>query len=135
MVAKPSFVYVEDDPLSRQVMELLLARGLGYSNLIVFEDSRDFMARLEALPTQPDAIFLDIHVRPHDGFALLDMIRGCPDYARVVVVAVTASVMNEEVAMLKDAGFDGAIGKPIDQVFFPEFVRGVLHGENIWHVA
>jgi two-component system cell cycle response regulator DivK len=135
MSAPPVLLYVEDDPLSRQVMMMLVRRGLGYDTLTVFEDSQDFMARLQALPAKPDLIFLDIHMRPDDGFTLLQMIRRHPDYAATIVVAVTASVMNEEVVMLQNAGFDGAIGKPIDQFFFPEFVARVLRGEAIWHIA
>lgn len=130
-----SFLYVEDDPLSRQVMDMIVTRILRSAELTIFEDSHDFMARLQALPARPDLIFLDIHMRPNDGFVLLKMIRRHPDYAATVVVAVTASVMNEEMSMLETAGFSGAIGKPIDQVFFTEFVERVLHGEEVWYVS
>ncbi len=135
MTTQPVFLYVEDDPLSRQVMEMLVKHVLGYTTLNVFEDSYDFMARLQALPAKPDLIFLDIHMRPDDGFTLLQMIRHHPDYETTTVVAVTASVMNEEVVMLQEAGFDGAIGKPVDQFLFPEFVARVLRGEDIWYIA
>ena len=135
MNANPFFLYVEDDALSRQVMDMIVTRILRSAALTTFEDSRDFMARLRGLPTRPDLIFLDIHMRPDDGFTLLKMLRRHPDYVGTTVVAVTASVMNEEMAMLQDAGFNGAIGKPIDQVFFPEFVERVLHGEEIWHIS
>jgi CheY-like chemotaxis protein len=131
----PVFLYIEDDPLSRQVMDMIVKGILRSTALTIFEDSYDFMARLQALPAKPDLIFLDIHMRPNDGFALLKMIRRHPEYAATKVVAVTASVMNEEMAMLQDAGFDGAIGKPIDQFFFSEFVERVLHGEEIWYVS
>lgn len=135
MTADRVFLYVEDDPLSRQVMEMIVTRLVESAALVTFEDSRDFLARLQALPAMPDLILLDIHMRPDDGFALLALIHRQPDYAGIKVVAVTASVMNEEMAMLQDAGFDAAIGKPIDQFFFPEFVARVLDGEEIWHVS
>jgi CheY-like chemotaxis protein len=135
MTGNRLFLYVEDDPLSRQVMELIVRRLVASVELVMFEDGRDFVARLRALPARPDLILLDIHMRPDDGIAVLDMIRRLPDYAGVKVVAVTASVMNEEMAVLQDAGFDAAIGKPIDQFFFPEFVERVLNGEALWHVS
>ena len=128
------FVYVEDEPLSRQVMEMLLVRGLGYGNLTIFEDSEDFIARLDALPAIPDVIFLDIHVAPYNGFEMLDMLREHDDYRDAIVIALTASVMNEEVDMLQDAGFDGCIAKPIDQHEFPELVEMLLGGERVWNI-
>ncbi|MBI5929754.1 MAG: response regulator [Chloroflexi bacterium] len=133
MSSNPVLLYVEDDTLSREVMNMLVVRRLGF-DLTTFEDSQEFMTRLEALPTKPDMILLDIHMRPHNGFAVLDMLRNHPDYAKTKVIAVTASVMNEEMALLERSGFNGAIAKPIDQMFFSEFIDRSLQGEEIWHV-
>ena len=129
-----TFVYVEDEPMSRTVMEMLMVRGLGYKNLHIFEDSTDFIARMEALPAVPDLIFLDIHMRPHDGFEMLQMLRGHETFANVPVVALTASVMNEEVDMLKGAGFDSGIAKPIDQTTFSQTLDLILGGEEVWKI-
>ncbi|MBZ0315339.1 MAG: response regulator [Anaerolineae bacterium] len=134
MSKNPILVYVEDDPLSREVMKMLVVRRLGFS-LTVFEDSQDIIARLEALPAKPNMILLDIHMRPHNGFAVLEMLRAHPSYAAIKVIAVTASVMNEEMAMLESSGFNGAIAKPLDQTFFPEFLDRAMQGEEIWHVS
>jgi chemotaxis family two-component system sensor kinase Cph1 len=132
---EPIFLYVEDDPMSRQVMRLLLMRTLGYTQLTIFEDSTDFTARLEALPAKPNVIFLDIHMRPYDGFALLKMLREMPDYQNAKIVALTASVMNEEVEQLQQAGFDAGIAKPVSQKVFPELLNAILQGDHIWHVV
>jgi CheY-like chemotaxis protein len=134
MSDQPVLLYVEDDPLSRQVMQMLVKLGLGFEHLTMFEDSTNFLPRLEALSPQPTIIFLDIHMKPYDGFKVLEMIRSREAYDNVPVVAVTASVMNEEIDMLRDAGFNAGIAKPIDQIFFTEFIDGVLRGEAIWHV-
>jgi CheY-like chemotaxis protein len=132
---EPIILYVEDEPLSRQVMEMLLTRILGYKHIAIFEDSSDFLTRLRALVPQPNIILLDIHMRPDDGFAVLSMLRREEQYHDVKVVACTASVMNEEVATLQQANFDGCISKPIDADYFREFVSRVLEGEHVWHVA
>jgi CheY-like chemotaxis protein len=50
------------------------------------------------------------------------------------VVALTASVMNEEVERLKKAGFNGVLAKPIDQQAFPGVITRILNGEHIWNV-
>ena len=134
MLHNPSFLYVEDEALSRIVMEMLMVRGLGFKNLTIFEDSEQFMERVEALPQKPDVFFLDIHIKPHSGFEMLTMLRQHPDYWNARVIALTASVMNEEVQMLKEAGFDGAIAKPIDQLVFPDLLNQVLEGEEVWNI-
>jgi two-component system cell cycle response regulator DivK len=131
----PMFLYVEDEPFSRQVMEILLSRAMGYQKYCIFDNSEQFIERVKALPCKPDLIFLDIHMKPYNGFELLKMLRQHPDYEQTRVVALTASVMNEEVDMLKRAGFDGAIAKPIDQQSFPRIVERILTGEEVWNIV
>jgi CheY-like chemotaxis protein len=130
----PSILYFEDDALSREVMHACLTRGLGYQNVTIFEDSSDFDSKLEQLPSKPDVVFLDIHMEPIDGFAMLDLIRQDNVCQSTKVIALTASVMNEEVKMLKDAGFDGVIAKPLDYDIFPNILRRILDGEQVWHI-
>jgi CheY-like chemotaxis protein len=129
------FLYVEDDPLSRQVLRMIMGNGMGVTHLTVFEDSTDFMPRLRALADRPDVILLDVHVRPHNGFDMLHMLRSDPDYRDIKVVALTASVMNEEVEQLRACGFDGAIGKPLSVSTFPGLIERIVDGETVWHVG
>jgi CheY-like chemotaxis protein len=128
------FVYAEDDPKSREIMRVLLGRVLGFEHLHIYEDSANFIEKLEAMATPPDVVFLDIHMKPTDGFTLLEHLREHPKFQNTVVVALTASVMNEEVHRLKTSGFDGAIAKPIDQMIFPELLERIMDGEQIWHI-
>jgi CheY-like chemotaxis protein len=129
-----SVLYVEDDPQSREVMELLLRSELGLSNVTIFEDSTDFMARVERLRLKPDIILLDIHMHPYTGFQMLEMLREQGAWSSVPVIALTASVMNEEVQQLKMAGFNGVIAKPIDLDTFPEAMQRVLNGQQVWRI-
>lgn len=129
-----SYLYVEDDPLSREVLETLMTRVISVADLLIFEDSKEFVERLKALDSEPDFVLLDIHVEPHDGYELLSMIRQIPTLS-CKVIAVTASVMAEEVKRLKAAGFDGAIAKPLDMGTFPDLIRRLEAGESIWQVS
>jgi CheY-like chemotaxis protein len=129
------YLYVDDDPPSRRVVELILRRAMGVETLFLFDTSQDFMPRLLALPRHPDLILLDIHMRPQDGFALLGEIRRDPVHCLDRVVAVTASVMNEEISRLRTSGFDGVLGKPLTMSEFPSLIRRILDGETIWHVS
>ena len=130
----PVCLYVEDDPISREVMELLLIQVLGFSQVFMLNDSINFIQRVKALPMRPDIIFLDIHVRPYNGFDMLAMLRHEPDYAHIPTVALTASVMNEEVQKLRSAGFNGAIAKPLDQDTFLDTISRILNGEQVWRI-
>ncbi|MDZ4671962.1 MAG: response regulator [Phototrophicales bacterium] len=131
----PVILYVEDDTMSREVMNLLLTRRLKFEHVYIFEDSTDFAQNLTALPQKPDIIFLDIHMEPMDGFGMLEIIRAHPDYAKLPVIALTASVMNEEVTLLRTKGFDGALAKPVDQRNFPDILKRLLMGEQIWRIT
>jgi CheY-like chemotaxis protein len=127
------FLYVEDDALSREIMQMLM-ESLGHE-ITIFEDSTDFIARVEALSLKPHTIFLDIHMEPQNGFAMLEMLRAHPDYQNATVIAVTASVMNEEIARLRTSGFDGAIGKPLDFDQFPALLERLMSGDEVWYVS
>ncbi len=113
---------------------MLLSRVIGYDQVTVFPDSTNFMEKVEALPAKPDVIFLDIHVQPHSGFEMLEMLRSHEAYKDTSIVALTASVMNEEVEQLHTAGFDGGIAKPLDQSRFPDLLQRILQKEKIWHI-
>jgi two-component system, cell cycle response regulator DivK len=50
-------------------------------------------------------------------------------------VALTASVMNEEIQHLRQAGFNGCLAKPIDMEQFPNQVDRILNGDSIWYIS
>lgn len=127
-----TILYVEDDPLSCEVMSALLKRGLGYQNLTIFDDSTHFMQRLKALESKPDIVFLDIHMEPIDGFEMLRQIRKDEAFDDTKIVAFTASVMNEEVRLLREAGFDGVFAKPLVVEAFPKALERIMDGEQLW---
>jgi CheY-like chemotaxis protein len=135
MLPNPVFLYVEDEPMSRMIMEVLMVRGLGYDKITIFENSQGFLQRVAQLPEKPDVFFLDIHMQPYTGFEMLEMLRQHPDYQSACVIALTASVMNEEVDLLKQSGFNGAIAKPINQMTFSEMLNLILSGEEVWSIS
>lgn len=132
MTDKPAVLYVEDDLSSRQVMQILLGGRMALPHVTMFEDSENFVARVQALDPKPDVIFLDIHVEPYSGFEMLAMLRELEDFRQTPVVALTASVMNEEVEQLKMAGFHSCLAKPIDLTTFPIALQDILNGNPVW---
>ena len=132
-MSKPVILYMEDDDFSRDILALLF-EDLPQYELIMFAESSEFQDKLQNLPEGLSAILLDIHMEPFDGFEMLNMIRQHPVFASLPVLALTASVMSEEITKLRTSGFDGAIAKPIDQDIFAEQIEAVLNRKLIWTV-
>jgi CheY-like chemotaxis protein len=131
----PVVLYVEDDPQSCEIMQLLLMGEMGLNHVVIFQENVNFLERVHALDPQPDVFLLDIHVKPYTGFDMLEMLRQDEAYKNTPVVALTASVMNEEVQRLRTAGFNGVIAKPLDLEVFPATLLRILKGETVWYVV
>lgn len=135
MTNSPVVLYVEDDPRSRRLMQMLLKGRMNLTDVTILEDSENFLERVAELNPKPDVIFLDIHVKPYDGFEMLAMLREQTWAANTRIVALTASVMNEEVQKLRSSGFNGCLAKPIDMNTFPDTLNRIMSGETLWRVV
>lgn len=129
------FLYVEDDPNSREALTVILQRVMKAEHTYIFEDSTAFADRVAKLPQRPDIILLDIHMEPITGFEMLELLRTELGYESARIIALTASVMNEEVDLLKEKGFDSVIAKPVNVAKFPELIQRIADGETIWDIS
>ena len=75
---------------------------------------------------KPDLILMDIHLPGMNGIEALGVLRADPATATIPVIAVTASVMQQDRKLITDAGFDGYVGKPINLKEFLDAVSGML---------
>ena len=62
-------------------------------------------------------------------------LRADPRFADTRIVAITADANERAMKKAKDAGFDGFLGKPIDPDLFPEQIKAILSGEEIWDLG
>lgn len=131
---EPVFVYIEDDPPSRQIIQVLLTRIMKLKHLTIFENSTDLLAKLARLNPQPTIFFLDIQMKPHDGYEVLTMLRADQRFEHATIIAMTANVMSHDVEKLKQAGFDGLIGKPIIKETVPQLVERILDRQAVWFI-
>ena len=131
----PILVYVEDDKNSIFIMKMVVERVMKLPALYVLQSRADFVQQVKGLGVLPDIFLLDIQMEPYDGFEILSMLRSDPQFETSKVIAITASVTNEEVALLKEGGFDGAIAKPLNIEIFPELITRIIKGEQVWHIA
>jgi two-component system cell cycle response regulator DivK len=79
-----------------------------------------------AAERKPDLILMDIQLPGMNGIDALKVLRANPATAAIPVVAVTASVMQQDRTLITQAGFDGYIGKPINIKEFLESVKNAL---------
>jgi two-component system, cell cycle response regulator DivK len=79
---------------------------------------------------KPDLILMDIHLPGMNGIDALRVLRADPTTAAIPVIAVTASVMQQDRKLITDAGFDGYVGKPINLKEFLDAVRDMLAKHN-----
>ena len=77
----------------------------------------------------PDLVLMDIQLPGMNGIDALGVLRADAATAKIPVIAVTASVMQQDRKLITEAGFDGYIGKPINLKEFLATVRKWL-GED-----
>ena len=114
---------------------MLIARLLGYMGIHCEWKTSGYEV-VEYADTLPkvDLILMDIRLPYEDGYAALQKIRSSPTLKDTLVVAVTAEASREQINKAKAAGFDGFIGKPLDPDRFPEQIRRILRGEQVWEL-
>ncbi len=114
---------------------MLIARLLGYMGIHCEWKTSGYEV-VEYADTLPkvDLILMDIRLPYEDGFTALKKIRSSPTLKDTLVVAVTAEASREQMARAKEAGFDGFIGKPLDPDKFPDQIRRILRGEQVWEL-
>lgn len=125
-------VLVVEDNVSNFV---LIARMLGYMGIHCEWKTSGYEV-VEYADTLPrlDLILMDIRLPYEDGYGALKKIRNSPSLKDTKVVAVTAEASVEQMAKSKSAGFDGFIGKPLDPDRFPDQIKRILTGDQIWEV-
>ncbi len=100
---------VEDnDKNLKLVRDVLQAKGYQTLEAGTGEDG----IRL-AQERHPDLVLMDIRLPGMNGIQALAALRADPGTRNIPVIAVTASVMQQDRKQITDAGFDGYVGKPI----------------------
>jgi len=69
---------------------------------------------------------MDIQLPGINGIEALHQIRANPETANIPIIAVTASVMQQDRKQITEAGFDAYVGKPINLKEFLDAVKKAL---------
>jgi two-component system cell cycle response regulator DivK len=131
---RDAYVLVVEDNLQNLV---LVARLLAFIGIRRYEWKASGWQVLEFANTMPklDLVLMDIHLPHEDGYDALRKLRADPRFSGTRIVAVTADANKEALSKAKHAGFDGFLGKPIDPDLFPEQIKTILQGEEVWDLG
>ena len=129
-IPKPTTVLVVEDNVSNFV---LIARMLGYLGIHCEWKTSGYEV-VEYADTLPrlDLILMDIRLPYEDGYGALKKIRASERLKSIPIIAVTAEASQEQMNKSRASGFDGFLGKPLDPDRFPDQIRRILNGEQVW---
>lgn len=124
-------ILIVEDNLQNYV---LITRLLAYLGVKRCEWKASGWQVLEFAGSLPniDLILMDIFLPEEDGYQALDKLRAHPRFKDTRIVAVTADASISNMDRARKAGFDGFIGKPLSPDRFPEQVRRILGGQEVW---
>jgi two-component system cell cycle response regulator DivK len=75
---------------------------------------------------KPALILMDIQLPGMSGIEALKALRAAPATAGIPVIAITASVMQQDRQQIMSAGFDGFVEKPINLRSFLDTVQKIV---------
>ena len=113
---------VEDNPRNMKLVRDVL-QVKGHTTLEATTGEDGVALAMEKLP---DLVLMDIQLPGINGIQALGQLRANATTAKIPVIAVTASVMQQDRKLITEAGFDGYIGKPINLAEFLQTVNAQL---------
>jgi CheY-like chemotaxis protein len=118
---------IDDDRYSLSVLSQILSMEDVESTTISVPSTLDRV--LTGLPAV-DIVFLDLEMPGMSGVHVLQKLKTDPRFENVPIVACTVHI--SEMSALRDHGFDGFIGKPIDADTFSAKFHKIMNGEAVW---
>ncbi len=115
---------VEDDPISQKMVRDAL-RAAGYET---DEVESGELALQKVTEGTPDLIVMDIRLPGMDGLETTRHLKADPGTAAIPIVAITAHVMPEDESLIRDAGCDAYMPKPLRFSALLGVVRDLLVG-------
>ena len=117
----PILIVEDNEKNLKLVRDVLQVKGYATLEAVSAEDGIKLAAE-----HRPDLILMDIQLPGMNGIDALKVLRADPATAAIPVIAVTASVMQQDRNLITQAGFDGYIGKPLNPKEFLDAVRAML---------
>jgi two-component system cell cycle response regulator DivK len=132
-IPRDAAVLVVEDNVSNFV---LVARMLGYLGIHCEWKTSGYevLEYADALP-RVDLVLMDIRLPYENGIGAGLKLRSSDRFKAVPLVAVSAEANKEQMEKARSAGFNGFLGKPLDPDRFPDQIRRILNGEQVWELG
>jgi two-component system, cell cycle response regulator DivK len=117
----PILIVEDNDKNLKLVRDILRVKGYETIEATTGEDGL-----VLAASRKPDLVLMDIQLPGMSGIEALTALRADAATAHIPVIAVTASVMQQDRKLIMEAGFDAYLGKPLDLKEFLATVKRVL---------
>lgn len=122
---KPSVLIVDDEPMTRNLLRLMLERA-GF----VILEAEDGLKALEVVAkSPPDVLVLDVMMPNMDGITVCETLRAQTETAVLPIILLSARTSSEAVQKGLAAGANEYLGKPVSRDELIRTIRTVLHGE------
>jgi two-component system cell cycle response regulator DivK len=123
----PHALVIDDNRDNLSILvQMLSMQGVDATTI---QDPTTLDVTLESNPAI-DVVFVDLEMPGISGFDLLEKFRATRQFDGVPIIAYTVHV--SEISVVRDRGFDGFIGKPLDADKFPQQIQRILNGEPVW---
>jgi PAS domain S-box-containing protein len=103
---------VDDSAMNRDLVERTLT--LEGARVSLAADGQQALVLLQANPAGCDAVLMDVQMPVMDGRTATRLIREELGLTRLPIIALTAGVLAEEQRLIRDAGADEVLAKPLD---------------------
>ena len=121
-----SVLVVDDDPMKRQLLRLILERaGFGVAEAV---DGTDALLSLESMV--PDLMTLDVMMPQMDGFAVCERVRQNPKTAGLPIIIVSARADGGSIREGLAAGANRYLPQPVMPDKLIKTVNELLPPEN-----
>ncbi len=119
-----TILIVEDNEKNMKLLRDVLTFK-GHTVLEAVDGETGVALGLSALP---DLVLMDIQLPGINGVEALKQLRADARTAHIPIIAVTASVMDQDRRVIIDAGFNGFVSKPVNLKEFMAAVDKSLEG-------
>ncbi len=103
---------VDDSAMNRDLVEVALGRE--GARVTLAADGQQAVQLLQASPAGFDAVLMDVQMPVMDGRTATRLIRRELGLTQLPVIALTAGVLAEEQRLIREAGADEVLAKPLD---------------------
>lgn len=116
---------IDDNAQNRKVLAQLLSKqGVSSTEIPDPRKLEDSLPSIGAV----DVVFLDLEMPGLDGYDVKNLLRSYFGDTPIIAYTVHVSEMN----VVKQQGFDGFLGKPVDNARFPDQLARILNGQPVW---